>query len=74
MSTQTALPPDHPMMLAWRQFCSTDEFKNASDWAMRTKYDDGRLIDERQRWEHVKGALWLAFTKGMEVHSMHGEA
>ena len=65
--TQSALPADHPMMVAWNEFQETDEFKNALKWSVATKYDDGRPIDDLQREQHVKGGLWLAFTKGMEI-------
>jgi len=63
---QTALPDDHPMMKAWKEFCATDEFMNALRWAVETKYDDGRAIDPLQIEQYAKGAMWLAFTKGME--------
>lgn len=66
MSTQTALPDDHPMMKAWNLFCATDEFKNALRWAVETKYDDGRPISDIQREQHAKGAMWLAFTAGIQ--------
>lgn len=65
-----ALPEDHPMMVAWNKFCDTEEFKNALHWAQITKYDDGRPIDPFQHEQHIKGALWLAFTKGMEVQQV----
>ena len=64
---QTALPSNHPMMKAWNEWCATDEFKNVLRWSVETKYDDGRHIDDIQREQHVKGGLWLAFTKGMEI-------
>lgn len=66
-TTQIALSEDHPMKRAWNQWCETDEFKNALRWAVETKYDDGRPIDDIQREQHAKGAMWLAFTKGMEL-------
>lgn len=65
----TALPKDHPMMKAWDEFCATDEFKNALRWAVETQYDDGRPIDAIQREQHAKGAMWQAFTRGMECHA-----
>lgn len=55
------------MMKAWKSFCETDEFKNALRWAVEMKYDDGRPISDIQREQHAKGAMWLAFTKGMEI-------
>jgi hypothetical protein len=71
---EIALPTDHPMMNAWNAFCETDEFKNALRWARETKYDDGRPIDFIQQEQHTKGALWLAFTKGMEAEQPHPAA
>lgn len=67
MSEMTALPHDHPMMKAWNEWQSTDEFMDVLKWSVATKYDDGRLISDIQREQHVKGGLWLAFTKGIEV-------
>lgn len=67
-TVQTVLPSDHPMMKAWNEFQETDEFKNALKWAIATKYDDGRPINDIQREQHAKGSMWLAFTKGMEWH------
>lgn len=65
--TQVALPDNHPMKKAWNAFQETDEFKNALKWSVAMRYDDGRSIDDLQREQHVKGGLWLAFTKGMEA-------
>jgi len=65
--TSMALPDDHPMMKAWKEFCETDEFKTALMWALTTTYDDGRLVPSFQVEQHAKGAMWLAFTKGMEA-------
>ncbi len=59
------LSSDHPLMKAWNEFCGTDEFMNALKWSCATKYDDGRPISDIQREQHVKGGLWIAFTKGM---------
>ncbi len=61
------LNDDHPMMIAWKAYCETEEFRNALFWAVATKYDDGRHITDEHRTEHAKGAMWLSFTKGMEV-------
>lgn len=63
---QTPLSSDHPMMKAWNEFCETDEFKNALRWAVETEYDDGRPIGAIYREQHAKGAMFLAFTKGLE--------
>lgn len=53
-------------MAAWKKFEATDEFENALQWATRTHYEDGRPILDADREQHAKGAMWLAFTKGMQ--------
>ncbi len=73
MKTQSALSDDHPLMKAWNKWCSTDEFKNALRWAVEMKYDDGRAVGDIQREQHAKGAMWLAFTKGIEMGTEMGE-
>lgn len=65
--TMMALSNDDPMMKAWNAWCKTDEFKNALHWTQRAYYDDDRQISAPRREDHAKGAMWLAFTKGMEV-------
>jgi hypothetical protein len=67
MTVEQALPEDHYIMVAWNKWCASDEFKTALMWAVRTKYDDGREINPIQIEQHAKGAMWLAFTKGMEA-------
>lgn len=64
--TNIPVPYDHPLMVAWNNYCDTDEFKSALEWAVRIKYEDGRPVDDIHREQHVKGAMWLCFTKGME--------
>ena len=63
------VPADHPMMAAWNRFQETDEFKNILMWSVATVYpdQDGKPISDLNREQHVKGGLWLAFTKGWEV-------
>lgn len=63
-TTETTLPSDHPLMKAWNEFCSTEEFQNALYWATATDYLDGRIINLVQRKEHAKGSLWCAFVRG----------
>ena len=62
----TPLSSVHPMMKAWNDWCETDEFEEALRWAVATKYDDGRPIDDIHREQHAKGAMWLALTRGWE--------
>lgn len=61
------------MMVAWEAFKATEEFKNALRWALATKYDDGRPIEDEFREQHALGALWLAFTEGRKPASQGGE-
>ncbi len=50
MPVETALPENHPIMLAWNEYKLTDGFENTKKWAM---YED-----------HVEGSLWTAFVAG----------
>jgi len=42
-----AVQKDAPVMVAWNNYKSCDEFKNARKWALHE--------------EHVDGSLWAAF-------------
>ncbi len=56
-----------PFMVAWNKFVVTAEYSNALKWALANTYDDGREISAENRKNHAEGAMWLAFTKGMEI-------
>lgn len=73
MSTQAALPKDHPAIKAWAAIKDTDEFRNALEWAVRTLGADGREMSSESRIEHAKGAMWFAFLKGMDCRQVGSE-
>ena len=43
-------PENHPLMIAWKAYQETDDFKNTRRWAVIP--------------EHVQGSLWAAFMAG----------
>lgn len=49
-NVSTAVPEDHPLMVAWSKYKATDDFSNAKKWAVHT--------------EHSEGSLWAAFLAG----------
>jgi len=53
MSTEQALPPGNPMLVAFEQYRATEEYQSAHRWA--------------QVPEHTQGALWAAFVRGWLV-------
>jgi hypothetical protein len=50
MTTQTALPSNHPEMKAWERYKGTPNYANTKNWA----------TDEK----HTEGSLWAAFDEG----------
>lgn len=62
--TQTVLDKDHPLMIAWNEFKSTDRFEQSLEWAIKTEYFDGRPITDESRKQHAIGAMWTAFVHG----------
>jgi len=44
----TALPSDHPIMKAWREYKETEDYRNSAKWAAT----------------HTTGSLWGAFLNG----------
>ena len=50
MSAETPLRKDHPLMIAWELYKSTEDFENTRRWA--------------QYEAHVTGSLWAAFMEG----------
>lgn len=73
--TAAPAPADSPLMLAWKAYQTTDEFKNSLHWAMtiapmlqagdpeaeRKRYS---LMPVEQSEQHVMGSLWAAFCAG----------
>lgn len=50
MNISSAVPSDHPLMLAWGAYKLTEEFANSRRWAAHAA--------------HVDGSLWAAFVEG----------
>lgn len=50
MSTQAPVPKDHPLMIAWEAYKSSDDYRNTKRWAAHP--------------EHIEGCLWAAFVSG----------
>jgi len=70
MSTMTPLPDDDPMMLAWRAFQETDDYKNALKWVQELgsitfsfNANGTRITAEHP---YVEGSLWAPFIAGYE--------
>jgi hypothetical protein len=75
MSAMTPCPADHPLMIAWKAYQETDEYKNSKHWALtiapmlqvgdpeadRKRYS---LMPIEQREQHVQGSMWAAFMAG----------
>lgn len=72
----TPCPADHPLMVSWKAYQGTEDFKNSKHWAMvlaplvqmgDPDADRKRLygiapIEERER--HLMGSLWSCFMAG----------
>lgn len=52
MSTMSPMPKDHPIMVGWEKYKSTEEFSNSKFWASKP--------------EHVEGSLWAAYLQGQQ--------
>lgn len=50
MGTDAPLPKDHPALVAWETYKSTEDFENTKRWALEEK--------------HTDGSLWAAFYQG----------
>ena len=50
MSTQTPVPQNHPLMIAWNVYKATDDYQNTHRWAVHA--------------QHTEGSLWGAFEQG----------
>lgn len=69
-------PADHPLMVSWKAYQETEDFKNSKHWAMnlipmvQMGDPDGEKkrsygiapIEERER--HIMGSLWACFMAG----------
>lgn len=78
-NVSTAVPEDHPLMVAWKVYKETAEFKNSKKWALtiapmiqagdpdaeRKRFS---LMPIEQREVYVEGSLWAAFMAGFSAH------
>ena len=69
-SAQTALPPDHPLMVAWKAYTATADYANTLRWAQTPalRFDSERVngcyvLDH----PHTEGSLWGAFMAGYKA-------
>lgn len=72
MNAQAPCPPDHPLMIAWKRYQETDDFKNSYKWA--TAGIEPPPIEQRDPTanyptadtyrQYVQGSLWAAFMAG----------
>jgi len=59
MPTETPVPNDHPLMVAWNAYKQTEDYANTLRWAVYPK--------------HTEGSLWVAFARGWRLRSMPTE-
>lgn len=57
--TMAPVPNDHPMMIAWQAYKTTDEYANTRKWALHEA--------------HVDGSLWAAFVAGFHAANAMAE-
>ena len=50
------VPEDHPLMLAWKAYQKTNDYRNTHEWAK---------IEQ-----HTDGSLWAAFEQGWRAASL----
>ena len=67
MTAMTKLPDDHPLMIAWEKYRTTEEAQNSDKWAQTlyvSKPMQGQIIVEHP---HLAGALWASFAAGFNA-------
>jgi hypothetical protein len=69
MNPQSPVPDDDPLMIAWKAYIATADFKNSKHWAMRIRAErtDYEIMPFEQREQHVMGSLWAAFAAGFTL-------
>lgn len=53
MSSQSLVPNDHPLKIAWDKYKLTEDFQNTKRWVIHS--------------EHVEGSLWATFMAGFNA-------
>ena len=65
--TSTALPDDHPLMIAWAKYQATAAAYNSDKWARTLKVSEpmqGQIIVSHP---YLEGSLWAAFVAGFHA-------
>ena len=81
MNAMAPVPADHPLMVAWTAYKTTEDFTNSLYWAMTTMRmrqeraeehgidPAANVATDEMRQERVVGSLWGAFTAGFNARS-----
>ena len=57
MPTETPVPKDHPLMIAWEKHKTTGEYASSLAWALREQH-------------HVVGLMWNMFAAGWKAREL----
>lgn len=60
MSTQSPLPQNDPMLIAFQKLKHTPEYKNAVNWTIKAENES-----------QADGELWFGFAAGWDAHADH---
>lgn len=60
MSTQSPLPQNDPMLIAFQKLKHTPEYKNAVNWTIKAENES-----------QADGELWFGFAAGWNAHAEH---
>lgn len=63
MSTQSPLPQNDPMLIAFQKLKHTPEYKNAVNWTIKAENES-----------QADGELWFGFAAGWNAHAEHTAA
>lgn len=63
MSTQSPLPQNDPMLIAFQKLKHTPEYKNAVNWTIKAENES-----------QADGELWFGFAAGWNAHASHTAA
>ena len=76
----TPVAQDDPLMIAWKAYQETDDYKNSKYWALRlapflhapsespaARHVECEIMSLDQRERHVQGSLWAAFMAGFRA-------
>lgn len=78
MTAMAPVPEDHPLMIAWKAYQATEDFKSSLFWVttdkrMRPERAEevgldpmANKVTDEMREQRAKGSLWGAFMAGFE--------